>query len=195
MKTKDLIKKLQEEDPTGEEHVVVDNLDISFISKEPAYYDGAAQMIIRDEKRHAISGKYLRNGHKIQIHTIDFNTLLWDHKDFTMDYSELDPERQKSYRENHDKVRDAAKNFDYQMAVKDFEDWFVEKASKLVDAYDDMRGAAKAFFDANLTPYDKIPADIPIIGESYVSRRKIQWDREIDVSYSENGFCIKKKEK
>lgn len=194
MKTKELIKLLQEADPTGEEHVVVGNVDISGVYKEPAYWDGTAQKIIRDEKGTPIGGKYCREGCKIQVDTLDFNTLIWDRTELPIDYSELDPDRQISYKENHDKIRTAARNVDYELELENFTKWVLKEAENLIDDKDNAKNVAKKFFDANLTPYDKIPPDIPIIGQSYNSRRHIQWSQQLELGYSENGFSIKRKE-
>ena len=48
MKVKDLIKQLQELDPTGEIEVCVGNSDIIDISLFPAYYDGYLQVLKKD---------------------------------------------------------------------------------------------------------------------------------------------------
>lgn len=52
MKTKDLIKLLMEEDPTGEIECCIDNQDIEEISWESAYYDGCLQIVKRDENEY-----------------------------------------------------------------------------------------------------------------------------------------------
>lgn len=193
MKTKELIRLLQKEDPSGEIEVCVGNVDISWISMEPAYYDGPQQVLTRNEKGKKIGGKYCRSGHKIQIHLWGFSELIWDYKDAVIDYSELDEERQKSYKENHDKIRDAAKNCDYKLELENFTEWAKEKATLLADDGGIVE-VAKDFFDANITPYDRIPDDIPIIMESHDSRRQKQWNRQFEVSYSTEGFKITKKE-
>jgi hypothetical protein len=195
MKTKDLIALLQKADPTGEINVCVGNVDISWAGREPAYYDGPSQVIIKNEKGRPIGGKYHRKGDKVQIHLWPFSTLIWDYKDIVIDYSELDEERQISFKENHDKIRTAAKNLDYELELENFMKWIKDKAKTVFDNdEDEMSRVAKEFFDKNITPYDKISDDIPIIGESYITRRQIQWDRELNLSYDADGFHIKKKE-
>ena len=49
MKVKKLIKELQQYDPEME--VCVDNIDIHFLGKEPSYWDGYSQRLIRDNSR------------------------------------------------------------------------------------------------------------------------------------------------
>ena len=195
MKTKDLIAKLQKEDPTGEEHVCVGNVDISFISNEPAYWDGTQQIVIRDEKGRAVGGKYHRSGRKIQIHLCAFSDLVWDNKDFVVDYSELPGDRLEQYKKNHDDIRKAAMDMDYQLEIEYFTKHIKERAEKLKDDDEwDVSTLAKDFYDKNLNPYIKIPDDIPIIGESHITRKNKQWEREIEVIYTqENGLEIRRK--
>lgn len=50
MKTKELIRRLQEEDPTGELEVTVGKTDIYFIQTLPGYYDGCYQVLKRDQE-------------------------------------------------------------------------------------------------------------------------------------------------
>ena len=51
MKTKELIKELQELDPTGETEVVCGCGDIYFVEELPAYYDGRLGVLIKDESK------------------------------------------------------------------------------------------------------------------------------------------------
>lgn len=48
MKSKELIKQLQEIDPSGEIEVGVGRSDIYFVSKYPAYYDGPNFILTKD---------------------------------------------------------------------------------------------------------------------------------------------------
>ena len=48
MKSKELIRQLQEIDPTGEMEVTCGKADIYFLSTEPGYYDGCAHILKRD---------------------------------------------------------------------------------------------------------------------------------------------------
>jgi hypothetical protein len=194
MKTKDLIRKLQEEDPSGEEHVCVGNVDIGFISKEPAYYDGAAQVILYNEKGEIVGGKYKRSGNKIQVHLRRFSDLIWDRKEgFMVDYSELSSDRQEAYKENHQKIVKSSKDLDYEIELEYFVKHIKERAEKIMDDDEhEVADVAKAFYDANLNPYIPIPDDIPIIGESWLSRKSIQWGREIKVEYMDNELKISK---
>lgn len=196
MKVKDLIAALLDAADGDENlHVCVGNVDISFVSNEPAYWDGTQQIVIRDEKGYAISGKYHRSGRKIQVYLCSFGDLIWDHKDFVIDYSELPDDRREQYKKNHDDIREASKNIDYQLEIEYFTKHIKERTNKLKDDDGwDRTQLAKDFYDKNLNPYMKIPDDIPIIGESYITRRNKQWEREIEVIYTqENGLELRRK--
>jgi hypothetical protein len=84
MKTKKLVELLQKIDPSGEGEVCVGNCDIVDVYGMPAYYDGAQQILIRDETKtgYNIKGvKFIREGTKIQIETVSVYDLLWDNTD------------------------------------------------------------------------------------------------------------------
>jgi hypothetical protein len=79
VKTKDLIAALQEADPTGEEQVCVGNEDIHFVQREPAYYDGALQVLKRDTEQscyNIVGVEYRRSGDKVQIHTLSAEWVI-----------------------------------------------------------------------------------------------------------------------
>jgi len=83
MKVKELIRQLQEADPTGEIEACVGNIDIHFVSREPAYYDGSLQILKRDPARtgrcYDICGAEITNeGHKIQINTLSVRGAIWE---------------------------------------------------------------------------------------------------------------------
>jgi hypothetical protein len=79
MKSKKVIQILQELDPTGEEEVCVENIDIHYITKEPAYYDGHLQVLERDEKDDDFnikSAKYVSQGAKLVIETQSIEDMI-----------------------------------------------------------------------------------------------------------------------
>ena len=84
MKTKEVIRLLQECDPSGEEEVLVGNRDIHDICREPAYYDGYAQIMIRDENiqcYNVIGAKWTGKGHKISIDAIGIQDAIFNNPD------------------------------------------------------------------------------------------------------------------
>lgn len=83
MKTKDLIKELQELDPTGECQVFGDG-DIYFCEKVPWYYDGRPGILIRDESKkpyYDVVGIRQINetdGDKIYLKCMTLENVLYD---------------------------------------------------------------------------------------------------------------------
>ena len=80
MKTKTLIAELQEADPSGEMHVTVGNTDIHFLGRQPSYYDGDVQRLIRDDDRsdyNIIGAEFPLEDH-IKIHTLPISWALLD---------------------------------------------------------------------------------------------------------------------
>ena len=73
MKTKDLIKLLQEEDPSGETHVRIQGGAISHCEGKPGYWDGPYSYF--DE-----NGVYVMStkDYKIDIITRDVDDVIWD---------------------------------------------------------------------------------------------------------------------
>lgn len=70
MKTKDFIKMLQEEDPSGECYIRLNGDPIWFAEQKEGYWDGPYNFIEKGE-----DGKYTwtasTKGHKVDIHTMD----------------------------------------------------------------------------------------------------------------------------
>jgi hypothetical protein len=83
MKTKELIRQLQEADPSGEEEVCVDNIDIYHVSSNHAYWDGCFQVLKHDESKkpyYSITGGEFRSkGIKINLVTVDIKSAIYDH--------------------------------------------------------------------------------------------------------------------
>jgi hypothetical protein len=82
MKGKQLIKLLQEMDPTGEIEVCIGNEAISHLDGMPAYYDGRLQMIETDKDGCAVSATYVSGGEKIKIITHDIEDEIWEDINF-----------------------------------------------------------------------------------------------------------------
>jgi hypothetical protein len=85
MKSKELIRLLQEADPSGEGHVVVDNKDIFFLEWKPGYWDGRYTVLVRDEKKKPwydiVGAEYRSDGDKLNVNTMDWEDVLLDNPD------------------------------------------------------------------------------------------------------------------
>ena len=83
MKTKDFIKMLQKEDPTGEGYIrLPDGGAPWFAESKPGYWDGSYQYlekmnkddVFNANKRLVISTK----GYKVDIHTLKIDSIVWE---------------------------------------------------------------------------------------------------------------------
>lgn len=203
MKTKELIRLLNEEDPTGEEEVCVGNVDIHFVECLGAYYDGASQVLIRDEsKSHNIVGaKYKSKGKKIQIHTLSIQDAISNHHDkmnpnelFPVDYSELSDYNRERTIKHHLEYKEWHKQLDYQMEFDNFYEWIKKEAEKLTADTEDLKNEAKIFFEKNVLPSDPVTQKYWNNGDSYVSMRNKQWSEKFEVLIEEGFLTIQKKE-
>ena len=196
MKTKKLIELLQKEDPTGELDVCVDNIDIHFVERLPAYYDGCQEVLIRDESSpyyNIVGAKYCMTGQKVKIHTLSIVHAIWTHYDMPIDYSNLTKDRAESYKAADDKHRKSARDCEYELELEYFIKHMRERAGAIYSNTEGIDDAAKKFFDENMSPKDPIPKDIPVLGDSYIGRRNKQWQREIDVTFDGWQWTLTKK--
>ncbi len=123
MKTKELIRQLQEVDPSGEEECSVGNQDIHFVVKEPAYYDGCLQVLQRDETRNdynIIGAKVTSEGDKIVIHTLSIRSAIWNaaasNETFPIEYDEYS---KRHYEEQHEEWYKEAADFEKELEEED----------------------------------------------------------------------------
>jgi len=86
MKTKDFIKMLQEEDPTGEGYIRLPGGGAPWFAESKAgYWDGSYQYLEKlnpDEKSNYKNLILVTSteGYKIDIYSYDYDTLIWDLK-------------------------------------------------------------------------------------------------------------------
>lgn len=88
MKTKTLIKLLQEADPSGELECNAGLKDIFFVERLPYFYDGIAQVLIRDESRtdYNVIGAKFNIEDKICIVTHSIEDAMLDHPNLPVEY-------------------------------------------------------------------------------------------------------------
>lgn len=113
MTTRELIQELLAVDPTGETDVCIGNETIVYVDKLPAYYDGVMEKIILDKSMYDFTGaKYVRQGMKVCIYSRSIKDVLSDKYDLIIDYSELNPDRAKEYKESNEKWIEECKKID-----------------------------------------------------------------------------------
>lgn len=201
MKTKKLIALLQEEDPSGELDVCVGNVDIHFVERLPAYYDGSLQVLERDEdcKYYNITGgRYVRAGEKVNIHTLSITDAISNaagrEKPFPVDYSELSSDQAEATKKAHDGLREWHRRLDIEHEHMYFKEWVKEEAAKLTADTDEIDGVVYRFLEVEkkVSPDDPYPEG-GLAGHSYVSMRKMQWSQKFEVAVSEGFLKIQTK--
>ena len=217
MKSRELIRLLQEEDPTGETEVCVGNVDIFSVHTEPAYYDGRLQLLVRDESKKpyydVVGGKYCTSGLKVVVTPLSITDVLWDDPDATVDYSELGESTVAHYKESDDQTRQASRDVTLKVEMEHFQHWVKKKADEIrpggagEDYYQSIKTTANYFFEKNLHADDPLK-DIPPKKEiskgkdgdkeylswpSFNDRREAMWDDALEVFWR-GGWGIRKKD-
>jgi hypothetical protein len=205
MKSKELIRQLQEADPSGEIEVCIDNADIHFVETMSAYWDGKLQVLKRDHSKdpyfNIVGGKYVVSGSKIKIYSMSITDLISEFPDeMEIDYSELGSQAQ-AYKDQHEKTRALGRDIERRCELGMFQRWAEAKAKTLVPDYDkdQLYHQAERFFDKNLSPKDPLPELPPVKDEhgswwpSVSKRREHQWDNSINFGWSGLDFEFSKK--
>lgn len=200
MQTKDLIKQLQEADPTGEEYITVHGSDISHVENLPSYYDGCQDIIFKDANERPIGGLVRSSGRKIVIKLWSLSDAIFDNPELKVDYSDCDPESAKRYKAYHDKMREFRHKVDYDLNFKNFIK-FIEGKVPIFEK-EEIEKSAKEFFDKNLKflcnpeipTYQITREDGGISYPSFVNRQLTYWNDNIFVTvpYTERKIVIRK---
>jgi hypothetical protein len=201
MKTKELIKQLQELDPTGETEVSCGNHDIWIVEMLPAYYDGRLQLLIRDPELTGkcfdiIGAKYVSKGQKIKLTSMGVTDVLWDNPDAIVEY----PAGDERYRESDDATRQASRDVELKVEMDAFYRWVKRHADIIRSGGDDCRVASDyAYEKLGLSPKDPVK-DLPTKKDaqgyewhaSWNDRREAMWDDTLEV-YWRGGWGIRRK--
>lgn len=190
MKTKELIRQLQEADPSGEIEVAVGNTDIHFLELQPAYYDGPLQVLSRDlnSKYYNITGvTYKRTGSKICIHTLSASDVISQDDDAIIDYSELSEESRIATKKAHDSLREFVSDIENELELEHFLKWAKKQAEKLTVDTEDIKAVASNFFKKHISRNDPLPEGGIPLGKNYIETREQQWNEKYQV-HIENGF-------
>lgn len=192
MKTKELIRQLQEVDPSGEVECCVGNSDIYLLELLPAYYDGCLQILKRDQVNNCynvIGAKYTSKGNKVNIVPLSISDAIFNEKDFPIEYNELHDTAQERYRESDEKTRRSVVRIERKLELKTFLQWAMEQSQNISsNNLDGLRAKAIDFFEAHLSPDDTLTP-----GEgSYHDRRKAQWTNTITVRFDGLDWDIEK---
>jgi hypothetical protein len=194
MKTKDLIRELQANDPEGEAEVCIGNVPIHFVERLPAFYDGPLQVLIRDESRNyynVIGAKYVRTGLKVEIHTHSISDAIIENPDLPVDYSALsDPNK---VRTHHEKLRRYCRDSEDKLDRNYFCEWAKTEALKITEDIEDFTEDAGYFYDEHLSREDPLPEGGVPLGTNYVETRRKQWSEKFFVTNVDGFLEIKRK--
>jgi hypothetical protein len=199
MKSKELIRLLQEEDPTGEVEVCVQNVDIHCLTTEPAYWDGSLQVLSRDKSKepyyNITGGKYVRSGSKIVIHPLSIRDVIFWHPDeAVVDYSDFNTHSVERVKEADEKTRQAGRDLEKKSEMDGFFAWAKKAAVSVNPELPDMeelRDVTDYFFEQNLSPNEplkELPAkpdkDGYLWHPSIVERRESGWNDRFEVRWT-----------
>jgi hypothetical protein len=183
MKTKELIKLLQEVDPAGETEVCVHNNDILFVDCEPAYYDGTLERLEVKNGR-IVGAKYVRKGSKVRIHPLSISDAIGDNEFLPVDLNDR-PEYAslvERYRRETRELRDGSERHSFVL--------YVRRKYSLSSRFDDV---SEEFYNKNLSYLDPMPSDIVKLNMNWHDRRCKQWDRELSFEINGDELIIQKK--
>lgn len=119
MQTKELIAELLRADPTGDGEVCVANKDIHFIKRDPAYYDGCLERLIKNLDGDVISGRITAVGAKIDIVVKSIEDCILDNPDFPVDCSESYTKIVDGWRENSIRINKEIEFFEALAALEE----------------------------------------------------------------------------
>jgi hypothetical protein len=177
MKTKDLIKLLQEEDPSGEIECCVGNADIVAVEQMPAYYDGKLQILSKDEKGRIIGAKYKGSGLKLKIKVMDICDALFSYPDLAVDYSDLSSANAEEFKRVDDEIRDQRNAIMIDLEWSYFKKWIIKKSENMTGQLVDFQ-TVREFFDKHI---DFSSPLLKTAKGSYVDQRLQEWDQTIDL--------------
>jgi hypothetical protein len=92
LKTKDLIKRLTELDPTGEEECCIANEDIFSVETHPAYYDGPLEILHRSKNVRSYnieSAEMKTTGNKIVLKSLSVENAIYQNPDLKVQTDDL----------------------------------------------------------------------------------------------------------
>lgn len=209
MKTKELIKLLQEIDPEGETECCIGNRDIHFLDKMPAYWDGILEILQRDHSRdpyyNICGAKYTSQGSKINIRSLSITDAIGNDVNIKIDYSEMgNKDKALAYEKADNKTRVLQSDMETECELWLFTEWAKKTAQDIANDTDTLLENATKFFKENLSHTDPIPKDISEQTTldkdgktkwniSYKEKRHLQWTREIQLTFKGYDWEFSKK--
>lgn len=114
MKTKELIKLLQEADPEGECVVYSNGYGpIYCLENLPGYYDGPCPILIQDPANapyyNVVGYKFSNSQPKLRLRSLDLEDALLNDPDLPVEYEDMDEDDLNRYKESENKIRSEMK--------------------------------------------------------------------------------------
>jgi len=175
MKTKELIKQLQEADPSGELDCNCNGADIYFVQHEYGYYDGPYERLKRDDSKacYNVTGAEITTaGEKVIIHTLSIEDALCNDTELPVTVTHYNRDRMAEYLDTVEKWRQEARDSYRRVNMMCFAQ-FVKKEFGL------EREIADAFYARNIHYKDEIDADIKATKSSPWQKNHEMWKRNI----------------
>lgn len=189
MTTTELIAHLHEADPDGTSEVSVGNVPVTFVTKEPGYYDGRQQVFIRDDRGQIAGAKYNRDRPKIVIHSLSITERLWDDPDMPVDYSGLSPAQAEQRRAYHDRVRQAVREVEFSIVRDEYVAWVRDRFGSLLEENEDILTSAVTF----LVDHPELMQPDPAVTDARLSAKENMqrtWDAKLDVGEQDGYFRV-----
>lgn len=109
MKTKELVRLLQQADPTGEVDCCVNGIDVFSVRRLPAFQDGPKEVLHRepDRKPHfdVVGGTISRRGEKVLIKTLSLKSALINDPDLHIEVVDCDERTEIQVQQWRDEAR------------------------------------------------------------------------------------------
>lgn len=196
MKPEKLIELLKECDPDGE--VCVNNVSVTGLQEEPAYWDGKLQLIEADDEGSCLSAKVTGAGRKISLDCPSIHSIIEYKPDLKIDLSGVSGEQRAWWEKSIEESKQSSKDVERDCELKHFIEHMLDRVTAL--GWDGCQRLAKrritAVFNKDVDAR-KLPEDLKWLGDggwNWYDRREVQWLREFSISLEEELFYIQKQQ-
>lgn len=181
-------------DPSGDIEVVVGNIPITYVDREPAGYDGCMQIIERDKNYQVVAMKYCDKGHKVCLHTTSIGDILFDQPDIPVEF-DIHENRKEWYAKRVEMHRKFGVDTEYEVTGRYFFEYLkLRLGTEWNEDIEDepLRAVATEFYKQNFSYKTEWPDDINKMNLSINDRNKIYWDRVVKADYNKDGLLLEK---
>lgn len=216
MKTKHLIRLLQEADPSGELECCVGNVDILDVSVEPAWYDGTLQVLRRDPAKepyyNVVGADFIRTGNaeKVVIDTHSIYDAIYQNAELPVGYIDCGQQYEADLRKAVEETRRKSRQVKLDVAWWSFSEWVKKRVGEFAEcrlSEGDVKDVAMEFAREHIHYNDPMPEDILKIRKpwtdkdgrvyeaipSWQERRFMQWDRELEITFDDGCLEIRRR--